>query len=83
MIQPGFAVLVPGRDLGSESEGVVYAEEGFGFVDRVRWVGVGPNLSEDAVGFFDDVLVHCVIAGGAEVADADGATEYEDGDETT
>ena len=66
--------MVLGRDLGSESEGVVYAEEGFRFVDRVRWVGVRPDLSEDAIGFFDDVLVHCVIAKGAEVAYADGAS---------
>ena len=60
--------MVPGRDLGSESEGVVYAEEGFGFVDRVRWVGVGPNLSEDAVGFFDDVLVLYVVEGLVELS---------------
>ena len=60
--------MVPGRDLGSESEGVVYAEEGFGFIDRVRWVGVGPDLSEDAVGFFDDVLVLYVVEGLVELS---------------
>ena len=43
------------------------------FVDQVRWVRVKLDLGEDAVGFFDDVLVHCVITRGAEVADADGA----------
>ena len=42
------------------------------FVDQVRWVGVKLDLGEDAVGFFDDVLVHCVITRGVEVADADG-----------
>ena len=36
-------------------------------------VEVKLDLGEDAVGFFDDVLVHCVIAKGAKVADADGA----------
>ena len=36
-------------------------------------VEVKLDLGEDAVGFFDDVLVHCVIAKGAEVAGADGA----------
>ena len=65
--------MVPGRDLGFESEGVVYAEEGFRFVDQVRWIGVKLDLDEDAVGFFDDVLVHYVIARGAEVANVDGA----------
>ena len=65
--------MVPGRDLGSESEGVIYVEEGFRFVDQVKWVGVRPDLSEDAIGFFDNVLVHCVIARGAEVDNADGA----------
>ena len=42
------------------------------FVDQVRWVGVKLDLGKDAVGFFDDVLVHCVITRGAEVTDADG-----------
>ena len=42
------------------------------FVDQVRWVEVKLDLGEDAVGFFDDVLVHCVIARGAKVADVDG-----------
>ena len=65
--------MVPSRDLRFESEGVIYAEEEFRFVDQVRCVGVRPDLSEDAVGFFDDVLVHCVIARGAEVTDVDGA----------
>ena len=43
------------------------------FVDQVRWVGVKLDLGEYAVGFFDDVLVHCVIAKGAKVVDVDGA----------
>ena len=43
------------------------------FVDQVRWVGVKLDLGEYAVGFFVDVLVHCIITRGAEVANADGA----------
>ena len=31
------------------------------FVDQVRWLGVKLDLGEDAIGFFDDVLVHCVF----------------------
>lgn len=78
LVKPILALSVPIIDLGAEGEGVVRVEELL--VVGIGGVGVGSDLGEDAVGFFDEVLVDGVVVGGAEV-DADGAAKDEDGDE--
>lgn len=70
--------MVPICDLGSEGVGEVRVD--VGFVEWVVFFFVGSDLGEDSVGFFDEIVVDGVGVGGAEV-NADGAAEYEDGDE--
>eukprot|EP00268_Persea_americana_P035279 TRINITY_DN3480_c0_g2_i1.p2 TRINITY_DN3480_c0_g2~~TRINITY_DN3480_c0_g2_i1.p2 ORF type:complete len:395 (+),score=55.19 TRINITY_DN3480_c0_g2_i1:1305-2489(+) len=81
LLEPDPALLVPIGDLGAECVCGVGVEIRLG-VGGIVGVSVGSDLGEDAVGFFDDVLLVLGVGGAAaEVADADGAAEDEDGDE--
>ena len=46
----------------------------------IKKVNVGSDLSEDALGLLDEILVDNVIVGGAKV-DTNGVVEDEDGNE--
>lgn len=78
LTEPILAFLVPIIDFGAKGEGSV-GVEGL-LVVGIVGVGVGSDLSEDAVGLLDKVLVDGFGIGGTKV-DADGAAEDEDGDE--
>ena len=91
--QPLTALFVPVGDLGTqlvrqileiyEVRGNGCAGIGRKMGSLVVGVGVGTDLSEDAVDVFDGFVLVLVWAGSAaQIADADGAAEDENGDQT-